>query len=234
MWGSRTVRTVRLLSQESTPVPDSTTVRPPSYTSPRPVIRQPTSYINLTQQPIRPRITGSDSSDMDRISYAPLPIGKPVPEPPVPQPPPAKKLKPTVPTPSPLPSGPPTVQTLRVLLEPEHINLNRPKRFFDYVRSRDTKPALLTLSPPDLQEILVKMKNVDDIWLRTMGEDDGNLQCLAKWLRSFINNPKAFEGCVIPLLWVGSTLSNPISSQNPLSKSCPCVVSPATRLNRHS
>lgn len=51
----------------------------------------------------------------------------------------------------------------------------------------------------------MKMRGVNDIWLRTMGEDEGNVQCLAGWLRLFVgsNEPKKYEGIVAPAIWVG-------------------------------
>lgn len=181
----------------------STPISPWRPFSPRPRPPSP-SYIVRSASPVkRPRPPIKyDSSDPDHISQAPLPAGRL--RTPSPPPPPVKKLKPT--GPPPLPEGPSTVQTLHVLLHPEHVEQNRPRRFFDYVRPRDTRKAQVVPSPGELRDILEKMKKVNEIWLRMMGEDETCLGCLAMWLKQFINNPKVFEGSVVPLLWVGRIL----------------------------
>jgi len=129
-------------------------------------------------------------------------MGRPLPDPTTSQPP-AKKFRPLGPTP--LPPGPPTIQHLRILLEPEHVDTNRPKQFFDYLRKRDNQPPRLELSPAEIKEMLDKMKRVNEIWLRTMGEDEGCVACIAGWLGEFISskNPRLYEGIVSPAIWVG-------------------------------
>jgi hypothetical protein len=76
---------------------------------------------------------------------------------------------------------------------------------FDLIRTRDAFPPKVKLDPGEIKEILMKMRGVNDIWLRTMGEDEGNVQCLAGWLRLFVgsNEPKKYEGIVAPAIWVG-------------------------------
>lgn len=186
---------------------DSASSRPQSpwiSLSPRPQSPSPSHIIRSEPLTKRARSPSKhDSSDPDHISQAPLPHGKPLP--PSPPPPPAKKLKPS--GPPPLPDGPATAQTLFVLLHPEHVEQNRPKRFFDFVRPRETKKPLVIPSPGELRVILETMRKVNEIWLRTMGEDESCLACLAMWLKQFINNPKMFETSVVPLLWVGQTFS---------------------------
>lgn len=150
--------------------------------------------------------TATDSSDSDTVSSAPLPLGKPLPErtsSPSKEGLPVKKARPT--GPASLPTGPPTIITLRILLEPEHVDLNRPKQLFDLLRKRDGQEPRVRLGPLEIKEVLEKMRRVNEIWLRTMGEDEGNVQCLAGWLRLFVssNEPKQYEGIVAPAIWVG-------------------------------
>lgn len=89
--------------------------------------------------------------------------------------------------------------------------MNRPKQFFDYLRKRDKQPPSLELSPSEIKEILDKMKRVNEIWLRTMGEDESSVQVIAGWLAEFISskNPKLYEGIVSPAIWVGPILQPP-------------------------
>lgn len=182
-----------------------------SSISPRPHTRQASSDIKLGKRPApAPIIIDVDSSDLDRVSPASFPSGIPPPEPPAgmteerqEDQPPAKRSRPSTPT---LPGGPATITLLRVLLQPEYVELYPPSKLFGYVRQRDTKNPTVKLSAPDLKEILETMAKVNEAWLKTMGEDEVCLQCLAMWLRWFINNPKPFEGCVPPLLLVGLSL----------------------------
>lgn len=140
-------------------------------------------------------------------------MGRPLPDPAASQPP-AKKFRPLGPTP--LPPGPPTVQHLRILLESEHVDMNRPRQFFDYLRKRDDQPHRIALAPAEIKEILDRMKRVSDIWLRTMGEDEVCVQCIAAWLREFMKSPRPYEGIVSPAIWVGLLpLSFPISHPHP-------------------
>jgi hypothetical protein len=143
-------------------------------------------------------------------------MGRPLPDPTASQPP-AKKFRPLGATP--LPPGPPTVQHLRILLEPEHVDMNRPRHFFDYLRKRDGQPPTIVLSPPEIKEILDKMKRINEIWLRTMGEDEACVQCIAEWLREFMRskNHKMYEGIVSPAIWVGLHSPTPPPAPLPLS-----------------
>ena len=143
-------------------------------------------------------------------------MGRPLPDPTASQPP-AKKFRPLGPTP--LPPGPPTVQHLRILLEPEHVDMNRPRQFFDYLRKRDGQPPRIVLSPAEIKEILDKMKRINEIWLRTMGEDEACVQCIAEWLREFMRskNLKMYEGIVSPAIWVGLHSPTPPPAPLPLS-----------------
>lgn len=202
---------IKRISLSNTPpsdhIIDLSVSSPHSPISPRPLARNGPSSVHLDKPQTRPNVSGMlDSSDLDRVSTSLLPAGRPLP----PTPPPSAAIADSAPQakkprlgPPPLPSGPPTVRTLHILLGPEHVEENRPKRFFELVRARELKPPLVKLSPPELREILERMRKVNEIWLRTMAEDDGNLQCLATWLKLFINNPKLFEGSIVNLLWVG-------------------------------
>lgn len=139
-----------------------------------------------------------------------VPLPSPTPTPtPTPTLPPAKKFRPLGPTP--LPPGRPTVQHLRILLESEHVDMNRPKQFFDLLRKHGNEPPKVQLSPAEIKEILEKMRRVNEIWLRTMGEDEGSVSVIAGWLAEFIGNknPKLYEGVVSPAIWVGPFISTP-------------------------
>jgi hypothetical protein len=95
--------------------------------------------------------------------------------------------------------------------------MNRPKQLFDLIRTRDALPPRVRLAPMEIKEILEKMRRVNEIWLRTMGEDEGNVQCLAGWLRLFVGSkePKQYEGIVAPAIWVGLVFHLvPLSSSN--------------------
>jgi hypothetical protein len=171
--------------------------------SPAPSDTRQNPLVTVDQVPAHRRVSkDNDSSNFDSTSSSTLPMGRPLPDT-TPAQPPAKRFRPLGPTP--LPPGPPTVQHLRILLEPEHVDMNRPKQFFDYLRKRENQPPRIILGPADIREILDKMKRVNVIWLRAMGEDEGSVACIAGWLREFISskNPKAYEGVVSPAIWVG-------------------------------
>jgi hypothetical protein len=69
----------------------------------------------------------------------------------------------------------------------------------------------------EIKEILEKMRRVNQIWLTTMGEDEGNVSVITGWLREFIGNknPKSYEGVVSPAIWVGTPFPPPNPSSPP-------------------